>query len=536
MPKLDHFIQHYQTAILLALAVLFLTMRLPQLTLLPPYVDEGLHISRAFNVLDEGQPFVYTEGGKYLQIWLITPMVALGSDPLWNARVVSVLLGLVSAVGCYFLGKALFDRPSVGLAAALFYGIIPYAFFLDRLALNDSMLGTLAIGIALLSLRLIKRQTLAAGLLLGLMLGLTGLTKLNGLILWVIPPLAILFCGDDSFRRLVSNDSLVKWGRLIIVAYGLGVLLIIPIFFAPTAHLDGPASKTWLLDAAPLGSFAEMVTGNLQRVWAYYTIYLTWPILIMALLGTTLTLVRRHRGGLLLLSAILIYNVVFIIITVYLQSRYLFAVVPFALILAGYGFVMLIDGLATLFQRTTHYALRTTHYVSLYLLLLILCSLPALTFNLRLLTNPTQAPFEAYDRWFFLDGWTSGYGLNELAAYLREQADQHGSIVVVRNDASGLTREGLNIKLANMSDTIDLETIDLRAESAHRLTDLLESADGPVYVVLSLPLAPGAVPFNVDFDNTPYCHSAATFYKPDQYNYIGVYRCGIADLVDDSHG
>ncbi|MCB0198404.1 MAG: hypothetical protein KDJ65_41070, partial [Anaerolineae bacterium] len=173
--------------------------------------------------------------------------------------------------------------------------------------------------------------------------------------------------------------------------------------------------------------FAEMVTGNLQRVWAYYTIYLTWPILIMALLGTTLTLVRRHRGGLLLLSAILIYNVVFIIITVYLQSRYLFAVVPFALILAGYGFVTLIDGLATLFQRTTHYALRTTHYVSLYLLLLILCSLPALTFNLRLLTNPTQAPFEAYDRWFFLDGWTSGYGLNELAAYLREQADQHGS-------------------------------------------------------------------------------------------------------------
>ena len=359
MPKLDRFIQHHQTAILLALAVLFLAIRLPQLTLLPPYVDEGLHISRAFNVLDEGQPFVYTEGGKYLQIWLITPMVALGSDPLWNARLVSVLLGLVSAVGCYFLGKALFDRPSVGLAAALFYGIIPYAFFLDRLALNDSMLGTLAIGIALLSLRLIKRQTLAAGLLLGLMLGLTGLTKLNGLILWVIPPLAILFCGDDSFRRLVSNDSLVKWGRLIIVAYGLGVLLIIPIFFAPTAHLDGPASKTWLLDAAPLGSFAEMVTGNLQRVWAYYTIYLTWPILIMALLGTTLTLVRRHRGGLLLLSAILIYNVVFIIITVYLQSRYLFAVVPFALILAGYGFVMLIDGLATLFQRTTHYALRT---------------------------------------------------------------------------------------------------------------------------------------------------------------------------------
>ena len=171
-----------------------------------------------------------------------------------------------------------------------------------------------------------------------------------------------------------------------------------------------------------------------------------------------------------------------------------------------------------------------------YCVALILVILPALAFNVRLLTNPTQAPLEAYDRWFFLDGWTSGYGLNELTTYLRQQADQHGSIVVVRNDASGLTREGLNIKLAGMSETINLETIDLRAESAHRLTDLLESADAPVYVVLSLPLAPGAVPFNVDFDNTPYCHSTATFYKPDHYNYIGVYQCGITDLVDDSHG
>ncbi|MCB0164711.1 MAG: glycosyltransferase family 39 protein [Anaerolineae bacterium] len=536
MPKLDHFIQHHQTAILLALAVLFLVIRLPQLTLLPPYVDEGLHISRAFNVLDEGQPFVYTEGGKYLQIWLITPVVALGRDPLWNARMVSVLLGLVSAIGCYFLGKALFERPTVGLAAALFYTVIPYAFFLDRLALNDSMLGTLAIGITLLSLRLIERQTLAAGLLLGLMLGLTGLTKLNGLILWIIPPLTILFCSTTSPRQLISTDTLAKWSRYLIAAYGLGVLLIIPIFFAPTAHLDGPASKTWLLDAAPLGSFAEMVTGNIQRVWAYYTIYLTWPILLMALLGTTLALIRRHRGGLLLLSTIVIYNAIFIVITVYLQSRYLFAVVPFALILAGYGFVTLIDWLAALISRPTSHVPRPILYTFLSVLLLILCSLPALTFNLRLLTNPVQAPLEAYDRWFFLDGWTSGYGLNELTAYLREQASQYGSIVVVRNDASGLTREGLNIKLAGMSETIDLETIDLRAESAHRLTDLLESADAPVYVVLSLPLAPGAVPFNVDFDNTPYCRSAATFYKPDHYNYIGVYQCGIADLVDDSHG
>lgn len=531
MTNLDRFIQHHQVAILLALAALFLALRLPQLTLLPPYVDEGLHISRAFNVLEEGQPFVYTEGGKYLQIWLITPVVALGSDPLWNARLVSVLLGLASAVGCYFLGRALFGRPAIGLIGVLFYSVIPYAFFLDRLALNDSMLGTLAIAIALLSLRLVKRSDLPSSLLLGLALGLTGLTKLNGLILWVIPLLAFLLFSAEPLRQLISTTTLTKWGRHLARAYGLALLLIVPIFFAPSAHLDGPASKTWLLDAAPLGSYIELMISNIQRTWSYYHIYLTWPIFILTLLGTVLTLLRRHRGGLFLLSAIVIYNAVFIVITVYLQSRYLFAVIPFALILAGYGIVTLLDWLEKRTLRTTPAVMRGAYSIALLFVML-----PALTFNFRLLTNPTQAPLEAYDRWFFLDGWTSGYGLDETAAYLRDQADRHGSIVVVRNDASGLTREGLNIKLAAMADRIELETINLRAESANRLTDLLESAEGPVYVVLSLPLAPGALPFNVDFDNTPYCRSAATFYKPDRYNYIGVYRCGISDLVDDSRG
>ena len=112
----NHFIQHHyrKTVYLLLFAIAFLAVRLTNLTVLPPYVDEWLHINRAFTVLKDGQLFVYTEGGKFLQIWLITPAVALSNDPIWSTRVVSVIAGLLAAIGCYFLGKTLFERPEGG--------------------------------------------------------------------------------------------------------------------------------------------------------------------------------------------------------------------------------------------------------------------------------------------------------------------------------------------------------------------------------------------------------------------------------------
>jgi len=213
---------HARTIIyLLVFAAVFLAVRLTNLTLLPPYVDEWLHINRAFNVLKEGQLLVYTEGGKYLQIWLITPVVGVSSDPIWSTRAVSVVAGLLAAIGCYFLGKTLFQRVEVGLVAAFFYAVIPYAFFLDRLVLNDGMLAALGIYIFLFSIMLVRGSGGGSVVGLGVSLGLAGLTKLNGFALWGIPILVVL---AQQLWPIIAWRHFVK-------AYLLAIIVALPVIF-----------------------------------------------------------------------------------------------------------------------------------------------------------------------------------------------------------------------------------------------------------------------------------------------------------------
>lgn len=152
--------RYRQVVYILGLVSLMLVVRLINLTLLPPYIDERLHISRAFEVLSEHNLFVYTEGGKFLQIWLIALMLKSGVDPFWGARVVSVMVSLMATLGCFFLARAIFGRNAIGYAAVFFYGVTPFAFFLDRLALNDNLLAMLGIAILLFSYKLIQEKAI----------------------------------------------------------------------------------------------------------------------------------------------------------------------------------------------------------------------------------------------------------------------------------------------------------------------------------------------------------------------------------------
>lgn len=508
--------RHLQKIIIFSLLViLFLVIRSTNLTLFPPYVDEWLHINRAFNILKEGQLLVYTEGGKYLQIWLITPVIALSSDPIWSTRMVSVVAGLLAAIGCYFLGKTLFQRAEVGLAAAFFYTVIPYAFFLDRLVLNDGMLGALGIYIFLFSVMLIKKPGIWPVVGLGLSLGLAGLTKLNGFALWGIPALV----------TLAHQLWPIKVWRYIAKAYLLGIVVALPVIFLLPQQISAPADKTWILDGSSPTSFYELWFKNFQRGWVYFQTYLTWPILIIIFLGVILILWQRHRNGLALIGITFIYIIFFNVIGTEVHPRYLYPVIPFLLIPAGYAVITISDWLVQLLKGLALPLRDTVLSGIIQITLVILLALPAMRFDVHLLFDPLQAPLEPVNRWLFIDGWLSGYGLDEASAYFKEQATQRGPIVVVRHDTPGLTREGLDLTLGHEAD-IKLVTINLFHDSANQLTHLLKKEARPVYVILSLPPVMGTAPYTVNFQDTPYCREAIKFFKPDNFNFLGVFECG----------
>lgn len=492
-----------QAILLLVAATLFLTLRLTNLALLPPYVDEGLHIHRALAVLEAGHPLIYTEGGKFLQVWLSVPAVAWSSDPLWAARLVTALAGLLSANGCYLLGRRLFGRGEVGGLAAWLYLVAPYALFLDRLVLNDGLLAMLALYIALFSLKVTQGEA-RWWPALGVSLGLAGLTKLNGIIFWAIPLLALVTQVGEA------RSSQVRCSWPITGAYLLGGVLLLPVLPFVSGQLSAPSAKTWLLDAEPSTTLPALWLGNLHKMWLYDATYLTWPILAAALVGAALALYRQPRVALFLLGAILLYNGFFILTAVFIFSRYLFPTIPLLLIFAGYG----------LWEVGNRLADKTGPAV-----LAVLVALPTLSFDYSLIAAPTRAPLEAGDRWLFIDGPLSGYGLTELTSFLQAETARHGPIVVARHDTPGLTREGLELTLRDWREPIKLATFNFTTIHPNDLTRRLREEARPVYVVLSLPLVSGSAPFTVVFGQTPYCHEAVRFFKPDHHNYIAVYTC-----------
>jgi uncharacterized membrane protein len=123
------------------LVLLYLITRLTGLTGLPITSDEATWIHWAQIVA--GYPnewLIAVDGGAQPMFsWLIAITQNIFSDPLIAGRCVSVLAGLASITGLYWLGCDAFNR-TVGFLAALIYITVPYAFFYDRLALPYGLL------------------------------------------------------------------------------------------------------------------------------------------------------------------------------------------------------------------------------------------------------------------------------------------------------------------------------------------------------------------------------------------------------------
>ena len=80
----------------LALAVLYLILRLPGLMDLPIFGDEAIYLRWA-QLAGAGHPWVSLADPKPpLHFWLLSLVIRMGDDPLLPARLLSVLAGLVS--------------------------------------------------------------------------------------------------------------------------------------------------------------------------------------------------------------------------------------------------------------------------------------------------------------------------------------------------------------------------------------------------------------------------------------------------------
>ena len=503
-------------AIEIALVVSYLASRLFHLTLLPIFADESLHISWAVKIATTGRLIGVTDAGKFLPIWLMSLFVRFASDLLWTERLVSVGIGVLGLAGCYLLGRRLFGRP-VGLIAAGLYLITPFMLFHDRMALVDGLLTTLAIYAAFFSFELARGGRVRHGIGLGLVLALAISTKLNGAMLCLLP---LLVVGASLFKR----SGAPPWKGLAL-AYAIAGLGFVPLM-AESAFLVGFFSSLhWkrefnksITDRSSLLLWQAWLA-NAGMALKYLTRYVTPGVFLAAGAGGVLAIVRRRRDEIVLLGMAGVLTGLFVLISnpERWYPRYLLPAVPFMLLIAARAIAV---GASKLHACVSNRQTRgRAAAVAVGAVLVI--GVPALWFDYWLLIDPVRAPLVEVDQFQYVNGRTAGYGLPEVARFLRSKLTESQNIFLGYDDSSSYWT-GLRVYLFDQGDHFQYAAIDFSQADPDSMARQLSAAQQIlVFVLLRPPFDEG---LHMDFDTWPYSRHVAHFDKPDGRTGLDIYQ------------
>src|SRR5579885_52895 len=175
------------------LALFFLT-RLYNLLGLPIFTDEAIYIHWSqVAANDASWRFIsLTDGKQPMFVWIAMILLKLISNPLVAGRMVSVIAGLLSMIGMFFLASELFKNKKIGLTASLIYILYPFSLVYDRLALYDSLVAMFMIWSLYFEVLLVRHIRLDLAMILGMIVGGGMLTKSNADFALILLPFSLL--------------------------------------------------------------------------------------------------------------------------------------------------------------------------------------------------------------------------------------------------------------------------------------------------------------------------------------------------------
>ncbi|MDO8638561.1 MAG: glycosyltransferase family 39 protein [Candidatus Daviesbacteria bacterium] len=420
----------------LGIIILYFVLRLPNLTLQPIFADEAIYIRWAQIMRAEPNlRFLPLSDGKTpLFMWLMMPLLKIFSDPLIAGRSLSIITGFLTLLGIFFLARKIFNA-NVAIWAALFYAIVPYAVFFDRMALVDSMLAAFSIWSLYFAIWLLQQQRLDLAMILGYLLGGGLLTKTPAMVNLLILPVTIL--GFD-FKKAKKN-SLAKLLIFWLVALGIALTIYNLLRLGPEFQQLSLRNNDYTFSLSeilrrPLDPFVP----HLRDVVDFATKLFTLPLFLLTIYGIIFVFLRKQKLAIVILLWALIPLLVQMTILRTFTARYLLFSVPPFLIIAALGLENFLQ--AVNWKKPI-----------LVLIVAALVILP-LQFDYQLLTAPEKADLPVGERRGYLEDWTAGYGFKEIADYLIVQK-QNGPVVVGTEGFFGTLPDGLYIYLdkANIS-------------------------------------------------------------------------------------
>ena len=411
------------------LVSLFFVSRLINLTIIPIFVDEAIYLRWAqIAKNDASWRFIsLTDGKQPLFIWLAMVLMKIVSDPLVAGRLVSIGAGFASLVGIWLLTNELFGRKEAFWASFL-YLVAPIYLLYDRMALVDSLLASFGIWSLYFGVVLVRHLRLDLALILGMILGGGFLTKSPSIFYLYLLPLTLLLF---DFRKK-GKVGFLKWLGLFLVAYSQSQIYFNIMRLSPWLHMIKAKDADFVRSLSEVRREPFLFfLGNLKALREWTVGYLTFPLTFFSCFSFFLGLVKKSRPHIILAAYFLVPLFSMALFGKVIYARYLvYCVFPLLVLIA-----VILPKFFSLFKNK----------IFLIILFLLIFSYP-LYFDWLMLTAPQRAPIPANDKGQYTDDWPAGYGVKEIVAYLKKEA-QDKEITVATEGTFGLMPYSLELYL-----------------------------------------------------------------------------------------
>lgn len=417
----------------LALLVFGFLIRLNNLTTLPVFADEAIYI-RWSQIMSQEPTLRFlplSDGKQPFYMWILMFYVHRMEDPLFAGRILSVISGMGTTVGIFAVSYLLFKNKVVSLLSSLIWVVSPFSFFFDRMALVDALLAMFTTWTLFFGILMSKTMRLDFAMITGFGLGAALLTKSPALFITLLLPTTWIMSNIPKKKKEIVLHFLkliILLGVTYLIGYGLyNILRLGPNFNQIGArNLDYvfPLSHLWTNPKDPFIFHIEQIFKD------WFVKMGPWPILLLILTGFIGGWKKYWREKILLLAwfmaPILIESEYAKVFTV----RYILSTLPTIFIFSTLGFL----------QKNKILKILSTILILLFVVL-------SLKFDYLITYFPDKANLPSSERSGYLEEWTSGTGIKEVANLLiEEQAKNPNQKIVVGTEGYfGTLPDGLQM-------------------------------------------------------------------------------------------
>jgi len=333
--------------IILALAVFF---RLYQLKTIPPglYPDEAMNGNNALEAMGSSQYKVfYPENngreGLFINIQSLS-IIIFGNEP-WALRIVSVIFGVFTVLGLYFLTRELFNKESIALLASFFLATSFWHINFSRIGFRAIMAPFFLVWGLWLAWKILNLKSQISNLFLPLLAGLIFGLGFHSYISYRIAPVLLII----PIWLLIKNKKFLPV-ILFIIGFLVAISPLISYFYYHPQDFLGRTSQISIFSASsPILAFGKNILLTVGMFFVYgdgnwrHNISgapeLWWPVAILFLIGFIISIKnwRVPRYSLLVIWLIVLLLPVLVSNEGLPHSLRSIIVVPVVMIFAGLG-------------------------------------------------------------------------------------------------------------------------------------------------------------------------------------------------------